>query len=575
MSVKDTDETLIDDVCSRVRELLADDSAADAEAFVRQFYRWVPPEELVERDALDLYGLAVGQLGFARRRRPGQTRLRVYNPVFETHGWSSTHTAVEIVTDDKPFLIDSISMELNRRGFGVHLMIHPVMDVRRDAEGNLVEVLAPGADDEDAIGESVIHAEVDRQTDHARLEELRSELLRVIGEVSAAVDDWPLMRERALGLAAELSEAPPKGLDRGDRGGPRLHRVARGPQLHVPRLPRVRARHRGRRAAPERRPGLGPRHPPPGGRREELACVQQAPAGGARARSRAPPPEPDEGQLALHRAPARLSRLRRREALRRRGTGHGRAPLPRALHAHGLPVARQRHTDPQAQGEHRADARGVPARQPQREGADRDPRAHPRDELIQVDPDELYETAIGILHLGERQRLRLFVRRDRFGRSFVPRVRAARPLQHGEPAPDRGDSPRRDRRPEPRLHNPRLGVRAGSAALHGLHRARPAAERGHADRRADDGGGDTLVDRRPRAGADRGPGRGARKELFRRYAEAFPTAYRADWVARSALADIRHIDELPDHGGLRDQPLQAARCRSTRWRGSRRRSPTR
>ena len=106
----------------------------------------------------------MGQLGFARRRRPGQTRLRVYNPVFETYGRSSTHTAVEIVTDDKPFLIDSISMELNRRGFGVHLMIHPVMDVRRDAEGNLVEVLAPGADDEDAIGESVIHAEVDRQT---------------------------------------------------------------------------------------------------------------------------------------------------------------------------------------------------------------------------------------------------------------------------------------------------------------------------------------------------------------------------------------------------------------------------
>ena len=95
MSVKDTDETLIDDVCSRVRELLADDGAADAEAFVRQFYRWVPPEELVERDALDLYGLALGQLGFARRRRPGETKLRVYNPVFETHGWSSTHTAVE------------------------------------------------------------------------------------------------------------------------------------------------------------------------------------------------------------------------------------------------------------------------------------------------------------------------------------------------------------------------------------------------------------------------------------------------------------------------------------------------
>ena len=55
---------------------------------------------------------------------------------------------MEIVTDDKPFLFDSISMELNRRGYGIHLIIHPVMHVRRDPEGRLVDVLPPtGAED--------------------------------------------------------------------------------------------------------------------------------------------------------------------------------------------------------------------------------------------------------------------------------------------------------------------------------------------------------------------------------------------------------------------------------------------
>jgi glutamate dehydrogenase len=215
VSVKDTDETLIDEVCSRVRELLADDGADHAEAFVRQFYRWVSPDDIAERDALDLYGLAIGQLGLARERRPGETKLRVYNPLFETHGWQSTHTAVEIVTDDKPFLIDSISMELNRRGYGVHLIIHPVMQVRRDDEGRLQEVLAPTADEalDDVVAESVIHAEVDRHTDPKQLEELRGHLLRVIGEVTAAVEDWRPMRERALGIASELGESPPPGLD--------------------------------------------------------------------------------------------------------------------------------------------------------------------------------------------------------------------------------------------------------------------------------------------------------------------------------------------------------------------------
>src|SRR5205823_4860473 len=41
---------------------------------------------------------------------------------------------------------------------------------------------------------------------------------------------------------------------------------------------------------------------------------------------------------------------------------------------------------------------------------------YPRDELFQIADDELYEIAIGILHLGERRRIRLFVRRDAFGR---------------------------------------------------------------------------------------------------------------------------------------------------------------
>ena len=80
MSVREADEALIEEVCSRVRELLADDGAADAEAFVRQFYRWVSPDDIAERDPIDLYGLAVGQLAFARRRAPGETKVRVYNP---------------------------------------------------------------------------------------------------------------------------------------------------------------------------------------------------------------------------------------------------------------------------------------------------------------------------------------------------------------------------------------------------------------------------------------------------------------------------------------------------------------
>jgi glutamate dehydrogenase len=96
-----------------------------AEAFARQFYRWVAPEDVAERDPLDLYGLALGHFNFARERPPGRRRCASTTRASRSTAGSPRHTAVEIVTDDMPFLIDSVSMELNRRGCGVHLIIHP------------------------------------------------------------------------------------------------------------------------------------------------------------------------------------------------------------------------------------------------------------------------------------------------------------------------------------------------------------------------------------------------------------------------------------------------------------------
>src|SRR6185312_14577228 len=133
-----------------------------------------------ERTELDAYGAALSHFQFARVRQPGETKVRLYNPHFDSDGWESTHTAIEIVTDDMPFLLDSVGMELNRRGYGIHLLVHPVMRVRRGGGGQLTEVLPPHSEAvEGGIAESVIHV----------------------------VEDWQSMRERALELAAEAGRA--------------------------------------------------------------------------------------------------------------------------------------------------------------------------------------------------------------------------------------------------------------------------------------------------------------------------------------------------------------------------------
>ena len=268
------------------------------------------PDDIAERSPQDVYGLALAHFNFARQRTAGSTKVNVYNPEFDVHGWQSRHTAVEIVTDDMPFLIDSVSMELDRRGFGVHLIIHPVLIVRRDAEGELLEVLLPTPEPpEDALAESVIHAEVKRQTHPAELEALRDHLLRVIGEVSAAVEDWPQMRRRALDIVDEPQQSPAQ-LDEDEVAEVKAF-LAWLAEDHFTFLGfreyELVREEEGLRLDSVANSGLGILRQP-GGTRTSRGFDKLPP--GVRARARALPPQHHQGELALHRSPIRLPRLR-------------------------------------------------------------------------------------------------------------------------------------------------------------------------------------------------------------------------------------------------------------------------
>ncbi len=215
MAVKgaDLESELIDTVCERVRERLPTGQVAPCESFIRQYYQWVPAEDLADRNPLDLYGAGVAHYNLAQQRRPGESKVRVYNPDFEQHGWQSPHTLIEIVTDDMPFIVDSVTMQLGRLGYGIDLVIHPVIQVRRDAEGHLIDVLEHDATAEDAIRESVVHVEVGREHDRVLLEQLRQTIERVLADVRAAVEDWQEMRAHARALIDEFDSRPPPSVD--------------------------------------------------------------------------------------------------------------------------------------------------------------------------------------------------------------------------------------------------------------------------------------------------------------------------------------------------------------------------
>ena len=76
-----------------------------------------------------MYGAALSHWNFARKREPGQALVRVFNATMERDGWTSKHTIIETANDDMPFLVDSVSMEVNRHGLTLHLIVHPIVAV--------------------------------------------------------------------------------------------------------------------------------------------------------------------------------------------------------------------------------------------------------------------------------------------------------------------------------------------------------------------------------------------------------------------------------------------------------------
>ena len=115
---------------------LADRSGGEStERFLRRYYRHVATEDLLARDPEDLLGAALSHQQLAASRPAGTANVRVFTPTVEENGWSCGHTVIEIVTDDMPFLVDSVTAELSRQERAVHLVVHPQLVVRRDATG--------------------------------------------------------------------------------------------------------------------------------------------------------------------------------------------------------------------------------------------------------------------------------------------------------------------------------------------------------------------------------------------------------------------------------------------------------
>ena len=190
--------------------------------FLRAYYANVDAADLAGREPAELAGTALSHLMFARRRRRSAL-VRVFNPTLREHGFISPHTVIEMVNDDMPFLVDSISLALTQRALTLHFLAHPIFAVTRDSSGNLLSLReraeaskdSKQREDKKARLESFQHIEVDRIVDPDALQSLASQIERSMRDVRVACADWTKMRGAAQQTAQELSSLSAK-FDAGD-----------------------------------------------------------------------------------------------------------------------------------------------------------------------------------------------------------------------------------------------------------------------------------------------------------------------------------------------------------------------
>jgi glutamate dehydrogenase len=538
---------LTEKIVRQLRSRLNRDKADQAERFVRQFYANVPPDDIVQSSAEQLYGAALAIWQFGQQRRPEAARIRIYSPRVEEHGWTSGHTVVEIVNDDMPFLVDSVTAELNRHALTVHLVIHPVIRTRRDEAGRLLDLYEPQAAPADASAESYMHVEVDEVTSAEVLETVRAGLARVLADVRAAVSDWREMRGTATRVVEGVEALQPPVPAAETQEGMDFLRWLVDDNFTFLGYRRYRFEETGEDASLTLVPGSGL-----GILRDEEFLVFQ----GLRNLPALPPDVRDflrQPRLLLvtkSNQKATVHRPSRMDAIFVKEFDRGGKVIGEHLFV-GLftSVAYSRST------------RDIPylRRKVSRvlERAGFEPRSHdgkalihilegfPRDELFQIEEAELYDTALGVLHLQERQRTAVFVRRDPFGRFVTCLVYVPR---------DRYDTDLR-RRIQAILETAFQGsctafyTQLAESVLARVHFHIETAPGGIPD--VDLGDLEGRLIEASRAWPDRlqealveakGEEQGLR--LHQRYANAFPTSYRERFGAEAAVFDIDRIEQV-------------------------------
>ncbi|MDP6705331.1 MAG: NAD-glutamate dehydrogenase [Alphaproteobacteria bacterium] len=520
--------------------------------FVDVFYARVQPEDLAVFSDENLYGAALAIWKLGATRRPGEPRIRAYNPRVDEHGWTSSHTIIEVINDDMPFIVDSVLGCLDRMGLQVHLFIHPIVRVRRDEDGRRTD-MPEHSEGDGTLAESALHIEISEHSDLEVLGQIEQRLEAVIDDVRAAVDDWHLILGQLDEAIADLEKPLPVEQEEVDEVRAFLEWMRDNHFTFLGMREYVYEQGKGKAKA-----------------KAALRIVE----GSGRGILRRPERQVLTGTVGADGLTPMVEEFFNRPELMLITKTSVRGTVHRAVHmdyigvkrfdAKGQLVGERRFVGLFTSSAYSRTPRDIPLLR-RRIGqvlamAGMAPFSHdgkalthildtyPRDELFQIDLQTLHDISIGILGLQERPQIRMFARRDTFERYFscivfVPRQRMSTGLRRRftdilvEAFNGRlsNFSTQISDSPLARLLFI-IGTDPGAAPAEvdyrQIERRLVAAARTWSDDLYD-----ALVEH---LGEERG------NLLVRKYADAFSAAYAESFNAERALGDIDHLESLLD-----------------------------
>lgn len=173
--------------------------------FINSYYRPLHHETADVIDDTDLAGMALHHFTLLKAYEGSKPQLAVFNPIAEEQHFHSSHTIIQMVAYDRPFLVDTMLMSLEAQGIDVHRTYNTIISVKRDEDGNLTHV--DSAHESATSHMSLIHCEIAYQ-DNDELEALHQILLDKVDTLDTVVGDWKEMRSRLTDIKAELAQKP-------------------------------------------------------------------------------------------------------------------------------------------------------------------------------------------------------------------------------------------------------------------------------------------------------------------------------------------------------------------------------